>query len=53
MLKNLLLKVRWGNELTKEDLKLAEGLTFWEILTSSYLTPKTIFVKFDRNMRRR
>lgn len=53
MLKNLLLKVRWGNELTKEDLEIAEGLTFWEILTSSYLTPKTINVKFNRNMRRR
>lgn len=53
MLKNLLIRTRWGNELTKGDLELSRSMTFWEVLVSSYLNPKTIVVKFDRKMRRR
>ena len=53
MFKNLLMRVRWGKELVREDYAVAEGLSFWQLLTSSYLTPKSIVVKYDRNIKRR
>lgn len=53
MLKDLLLNVRWGNQLTKEDLALAKEMSFWEVFKSSYLIPKSIMVKYDKKMRRR
>lgn len=53
MLKGLLMKVRWGTELTKEDLDLAKEMSFLEVFKSSYLTPKSIMVKYDKNMKRR
>ena len=53
MLKNLLMSIRWGKELVREDYVVAEGLSFWQILTSSYLSPKSIAVMYNRNIKRR
>ena len=51
--KKMLLVVRWGDELTEGDWDLARSMTFWEVLKSSYLNPKTIEVKYNNSIKRR
>lgn len=52
-LKNLLIHARWGNQLTLNDISLANEMTLVEVFKSSYLLPKTKRVTCDSQMRRR
>jgi len=52
-LKNLLIRVRWGNQLTHLDYDVARYMTLVEVLQSSYLQPKTKRVICDSRLRRR
>lgn len=53
LFKALLIVVRWGDQLSDQDIHLANEMTFMEVFRSSYLTPKTVRVAFDRQLKRR
>lgn len=41
----MLLNIRWGNQVTEEDRVLVKYMTFFELLGSSFVTPKTFVTK--------
>ena len=53
VLKALLILVRWGNNLTDQDIYLANEMTFMEVFHSSYLTSHTIYTKYNNQIKRR
>ena len=52
-LKQLLARVRWGDQLTGEDILLVEELTLLQVFGSSYLTPKTLKLRSTSRLPRR
>ena len=49
-MKYWLAKVRWGDNLTWQDLEFLNDLTFFEVFRSSYLLPHSAY---SRNIPRR
>jgi len=52
-LKNLLIRARWGDTLTKQDITLASEMSFFEVFASSYLNPKSARVRTSKTLMRR
>jgi len=51
MLKRIIARTRWGNQLTEYDYSYMRGLTLWEVFKAPYLTPKSLCIKFNRSLR--
>lgn len=52
-LRILLATIRWGNQLTVEDVMLAKSMSLVELIQSSFLNAKTIRVRCNSIIKRR
>ena len=52
-LRLLIAETRWGKELTKQDREFIKELTTFQVLSSSYLIPKTLRVQTATYLPRR
>jgi len=51
-LKLQLARIRWGRELTENDILFLDGLTLSQVVKSSYLLPKSLELRTSKRHRR-